>query len=57
MNDGSNFHVLLVEDDRKLAEGVREYLDNHGMTVVLEGRGDRGLEVAARGASISSCST
>ncbi len=33
--------VLLVEDDARLAALVREYLAQHGFTVMIEARGDR----------------
>jgi two-component system, OmpR family, response regulator len=41
--------VLLVEDDRKLAELTREYLKGHGVEVTVEGDGRRGLERALQG--------
>lgn len=36
----SNIDVLLVEDDRRLAELTRDYLIENGFTVAIEGRGD-----------------
>jgi DNA-binding response OmpR family regulator len=36
--------VLLVEDDLRLAELVRTYLQGHGFRVVVEHRGDRVVE-------------
>ncbi len=36
--------ILLVEDDLKLADLVREYLEGHGFEVLLEARGDRAEE-------------
>ena len=42
-------HLLLIEDDARLASGVREYLENHGLSVVHEPRGDAGLELALAG--------
>src|SRR4051794_20912046 len=33
--------VLLVEDDQRLAELVRSYLDSNGFHVSIESRGDR----------------
>jgi DNA-binding response OmpR family regulator len=41
--------VLLVEDDRRLAELTREYLAGHGVAVTVVGDGRRGLEEALRG--------
>ena len=34
-------HVLLVEDDERLSELVRSYLDSNGFEVAVEYRGDR----------------
>ncbi len=36
--------ILVVEDDLKLANLVKEYLENHGYDVAIEGRGDRAVE-------------
>ena len=36
--------VLVVEDDPRLAEMVRDYLRREGFLVEVEGRGDRALE-------------
>ncbi|HUL60846.1 MAG TPA: response regulator transcription factor [Anaeromyxobacteraceae bacterium] len=41
--------VLLVEDDRRLADLTREYLEGHGVAVTHVADGKRGLEEAARG--------
>ncbi len=41
--------VLLVEDDRRLAELTREYLEGHGLAVVLAADGRRGLEEGLSG--------
>ena len=41
--------VLLVEDDRKLAELTREYLAGHGVEVTVVADGKRGLEQALQG--------
>jgi two-component system, OmpR family, response regulator len=41
--------VLLVEDDRKLAELTREYLAGHGVEVTVVSDGRRGLEQALQG--------
>ncbi len=35
--------ILLVEDDRRLAELIKTYLSKQGFTVAIEGRGDAGL--------------
>lgn len=36
--------VLLVEDDRRLAELTAKYLGQNGLKVVVEGRGDRAVD-------------
>jgi DNA-binding response OmpR family regulator len=41
--------VLLVEDDRKLADLTREYLSGHGLLVTHVADGRQGLEQALRG--------
>jgi two-component system response regulator RstA len=41
-------HVLLIEDDARLASLTREYLERHGVVVTVEGDGDRGLSEALR---------
>jgi two-component system response regulator RstA len=41
--------ALLVEDDERLAELTREYLERHGLVVTVENEGNRGLEAARRG--------
>jgi len=41
-------HVLLVEDDRKLADLTREYLTGHGVVVTQVADGKAGLDAAAR---------
>lgn len=35
--------ILIIEDEPKLARVVQSYLEKAGMTVRVEGRGDRGL--------------
>lgn len=35
--------ILLVEDDRRLAELTAEYFEQNGLTVAVESRGDRAL--------------
>ncbi len=39
-------HLLLVEDDARLAALTREYLERHGLAVDLEADGERGLRAA-----------
>ena len=46
---GDGADILLVEDDRRLAELTAEYFEQNGLTVVVESRGDRAL---ARFASV-----
>ncbi|NLH50927.1 MAG: response regulator [Myxococcales bacterium] len=36
--------LLLIEDDNKLAQVVREYLETNGFRVQIEGRGDRAVQ-------------
>ncbi len=48
MTEESLIHVLLVEDDDRLASLTREYLESHGVVVTVSNRGDRGLEEALR---------
>lgn len=36
-----NNHILLVEDDRRLAELVKDFLESHDFTVVVEDHGNR----------------
>lgn len=48
MADESTVHALLVEDDARLAELTREYLEGHGVVVSVASDGDRGLEEALR---------
>jgi len=37
------FDILLIEDDRRLAELTAEYLRQNGLSVAVEGRGDRAI--------------
>ena len=37
-----NDHILLIEDDARLAELIRDYLSQQGYCVSVEGRGDEG---------------
>jgi DNA-binding response OmpR family regulator len=38
-----SLRILLVEDDSRLAELIRDYLSQQGFTVIVETRGDTGL--------------
>jgi two-component system response regulator RstA len=49
MSEGPLTTVLLVEDDERLAELTREYLERNGLLVSVERDGNRGLEAARRG--------
>jgi DNA-binding response OmpR family regulator len=46
MSEPADIHVLLIEDDQRLAELTREYLERHGVVVSWEGDGARGLQTA-----------
>jgi len=48
MSDEALIHLLLVEDDQRLAELTGEYLQRHGVVVDFAGDGDRGLARALR---------
>ena len=37
-------HVLIIEDDERLAELTRDYLESNGFKVTIEGEGSRGVE-------------
>ncbi|WP_447555281.1 response regulator [Vreelandella sp. EE22] len=37
-------HVLIIEDDQRLAELTRDYLENNGFRVTVEADGSRGVE-------------
>lgn len=39
-----SLRILLVEDDSRLAELIRDYLTQQGFTVIVETRGDSGLQ-------------
>jgi two-component system response regulator RstA len=43
MNSTPLVRILLVEDDLKLADLVREFLQGHGFSVAIEARGDRAV--------------
>lgn len=49
MDNDAPIHVLLVEDDERLAALTRQYLEKHGLLVVLEYDGLAGLNAARRG--------
>jgi two-component system, OmpR family, response regulator BaeR len=36
-----NLHILIVEDEKKIAEILRDYLEKAGYTVSIQERGDR----------------
>lgn len=42
-------HILVIEDDRDIAEGIREYLSAHGHAAELAFDGGSGLRKAAHG--------
>ena len=44
MNVASNVDILLIEDDTRLAELTATYLEQNGLRVATEARGDRALE-------------
>ena len=44
----NNVDILLVEDDERLAGLTAEYLEQNGLTVAIESRGDRALARFAR---------
>jgi DNA-binding response OmpR family regulator len=44
--EGPLVHLLLVEDDARLAALTREYLERHGVAVSVEPDGERGLRAA-----------
>jgi two-component system response regulator ParR len=48
MNAASNVDILLIEDDTRLAELTATYLEQNGLRVATEARGDRALERFAR---------
>ncbi len=45
MNDDDKKHILVVEDDRSLAEWVCEYLIDHDFIVTLATRGDEAIHL------------
>src|SRR5690606_11803847 len=42
-------HILIIEDERSIAELERDYLESHGYAVEIESRGDIGLQRALDG--------
>jgi DNA-binding response OmpR family regulator len=46
--NGFNIDILLIEDDNRLAELTATYLEQNGLRVAVEERGDRALERFAR---------
>lgn len=48
MTEPANIHVLLIEDDQRLAALTREYLQRQGVVVSHEADGRRGLDQALR---------
>ena len=42
--NASNIDILLIEDDARLAELTATYLEQNGLRVAVEARGDRALE-------------
>lgn len=48
MNAAAHPLVVLVEDDQRLADLIRTYLETNGFRVAVEHRGDRGIERVQR---------
>ena len=42
--NASNVDILLIEDDARLAELTATYLEQNGLRIATEARGDRALE-------------
>ncbi|MFF2888170.1 response regulator transcription factor [Paenibacillus sp. NPDC057967] len=42
-------NILIIEDEKSIAELERDYLESHGYQVQIEGRGDIGLQLALDG--------
>ncbi|MBD2871208.1 response regulator transcription factor [Paenibacillus arenilitoris] len=42
-------NILIIEDEKAIAELERDYLESHGFGVHIEGRGDAGLQKALEG--------
>ncbi|PXF28809.1 chemotaxis protein CheY [Pokkaliibacter plantistimulans] len=43
-------HILIVEDDERLAALTKEYLENNGLTVTVESNGAQAIELIKRAA-------
>ncbi len=48
MESDAIIDLLLIEDDVRLADLTREYLEGHGIIVTLENNGEQGLQQALR---------
>lgn len=48
-------HILIVEDDKDIREGVEIYLKSQGYEVFQAGDGIEGLQVLERGNSSGDC--
>jgi two-component system response regulator RstA len=48
MEPNALIHLLLIEDDSRLALLTQEYLEQNGIVVMLENDGERGLQQALR---------
>jgi DNA-binding response OmpR family regulator len=48
LDETGSIRVLYVEDDQKLAQLTRRYLENHGLLINWVGDGETALQVAAR---------
>lgn len=46
MQDEARIHILLIEDDRRLADLTRQYLEGHGVIITLAHDGRQGLRDA-----------
>jgi len=46
---GEGIQVLMIEDDRKLAQLTARYLENHGLLVTIADNGEQGLATFIRG--------
>jgi len=46
---GEGIQVLMIEDDRKLAQLTSRYLENHGLMVTIAENGEQGLATFIRG--------
>jgi DNA-binding response OmpR family regulator len=46
--NAASIDILLIEDDARLAELTATYLEQNGLRIAIEGRGDRAIERFAR---------